>query len=275
MATVQSYTKEYMQPILDATVIGAHLEPDGDLILEHQDSSETNAGNILPAMSSVLEAVYPVGSIYLSVVSTDPGTLFGGTWAAFGSGRMPIGVDGGDSRFDAAEETGGTDVIVDDMLPDHTHEIGGNSGSESGHTHAIGGNTGAEGAHTHGVNINSGTVSANHTHSIASLNLLKSGGSGANGDNGGDSVQQGATSGRYSASVSATGTTGTISANHFHNVNGNTGAGTSHTHSLPSDTGATSGHTHTMPTDTGSKNGLTGEPFLPPYIAVYMWKRTA
>ena len=36
---------------------------------------------------------YPVGAIYMSVDSTSPATLFGGTWAALG-GRMLIGVDG-------------------------------------------------------------------------------------------------------------------------------------------------------------------------------------
>ena len=30
--------------------------------------------------SSLLNSIYPVGSIYLSVNSTNPGTLFGGTW---------------------------------------------------------------------------------------------------------------------------------------------------------------------------------------------------
>ena len=29
---------------------------------------------------TTLDSVYPVGSIYMSVNSTDPGTLFGGTW---------------------------------------------------------------------------------------------------------------------------------------------------------------------------------------------------
>lgn len=32
-------------------------------------------------ISSIVDAVYPVGSIYMSVNNTNPGTLFGGTWA--------------------------------------------------------------------------------------------------------------------------------------------------------------------------------------------------
>ena len=42
--------------------------------------------------SDLLNAIYPVGSIYISTNSTSPQTLFGGTWAEFGQGRTLIGV---------------------------------------------------------------------------------------------------------------------------------------------------------------------------------------
>lgn len=54
---------------------------------------------------SALDA-YPVGAIYMSVSATNPGTVFGGTWTAWGSGRFPVGVDG-TTDFDTVEETGG------------------------------------------------------------------------------------------------------------------------------------------------------------------------
>lgn len=48
------------------------------------------------AFISPINAVYPVGSIYLSTVSTNPNVLFGvGTWEAWGQGRVPIGVGTG------------------------------------------------------------------------------------------------------------------------------------------------------------------------------------
>ena len=46
------------------------------------------------ANSIGLSDVYPVGSVYLSVdASFNPSTTFGGTWVAFGSGRMLLGID--------------------------------------------------------------------------------------------------------------------------------------------------------------------------------------
>jgi len=51
---------------------------------------------------------FPVGSIYLAVVSTNPNTLLGyGTWASIGAGRVLVGVDTGDADFNTVEETGG------------------------------------------------------------------------------------------------------------------------------------------------------------------------
>jgi hypothetical protein len=67
----------------------------------------------------VIAALYPVGSIYLSTLSTSPATLFGfGTWAAFGAGKVLVGQDTGDAAFDVLEETGGS---KDATLPSHTH----------------------------------------------------------------------------------------------------------------------------------------------------------
>lgn len=70
-------------------------------------------------------AVYPVGSIYLTVNSANPSTYFGGTWVAWGSGRVPVGVNAGDAEFDAVEETGGskTNVLAAGNLPPHAHTI--------------------------------------------------------------------------------------------------------------------------------------------------------
>ncbi len=55
-----------------------------------------------------LGSSWPVGSIFISIVATNPATLLGfGTWTAFGAGRVLIGLDAGDADFDTPEETGG------------------------------------------------------------------------------------------------------------------------------------------------------------------------
>ena len=57
---------------------------------------------------------WPVGSVFISVVSTNPNTLLGGgTWSAIATGRMLVGIDAADVDFDTVEETGGAKT--------HTH----------------------------------------------------------------------------------------------------------------------------------------------------------
>lgn len=74
-------------------------------------------------LQSLMLAVYPVGSIYMSVNDTDPSTLFGGTWTAWGSGKVPVGVNVNDSDFATVEKTGGEKkhwLTVGEM-PKHRH----------------------------------------------------------------------------------------------------------------------------------------------------------
>jgi hypothetical protein len=80
-----------------------------------------------------LSVLYPVGSVYINAaVSTNPGTLLGfGTWAAFGAGRVLVGLDAGDVDFDTVEETGGakTHTLTVDEMPSHTHTQAGSDDS--------------------------------------------------------------------------------------------------------------------------------------------------
>lgn len=73
----------------------------------------------------ILQAVYPVGSIYINAsVSTDPATLLGfGTWEQFGQGRVLVGQDSTQPEFDTLGETGGekTHTLTIDEMPAHTH----------------------------------------------------------------------------------------------------------------------------------------------------------
>ena len=87
-------------------------------------------------VQQALQALYPVGSIYINATSsTNPATLFGfGTWVAFGEGRVIVGQNSSDTLFDTLEETGGS---KDAIVVSHTHTLSGTADSAGAHTHAI------------------------------------------------------------------------------------------------------------------------------------------
>jgi hypothetical protein len=98
-------------------------------------------------VQAALQALHPVGSVYINATNgTNPATLLGfGTWTAFGAGRVPVGFNAGDSRFDTAEETGGSyDAIV--VSHNHTGTTGGQSND---HVHGFSGSTSSAGDHNH------------------------------------------------------------------------------------------------------------------------------
>ena len=78
----------------------------------------------LPPAMDLVNIFYPVGSIYISTESTfDPNTAWGGTWVAWGAGKVPVGVDASDTDFDTAEKTGGekTHKLTVAEMPSHSH----------------------------------------------------------------------------------------------------------------------------------------------------------
>jgi len=84
--------------------------------------------------------VYPVGSIYMSVKPTNPSTYFGGTWVAWGTGRVPVGINTADSNFSTVEKTGGasTVALTASQIPSHTHAKGTLAAASNGaHTHNL------------------------------------------------------------------------------------------------------------------------------------------
>lgn len=66
---------------------------------------------ISPAYVGPPPESFPVGSVFISAVSTNPATLLGyGTWSSLGEGRVLVGVDTSDPDFDTVLETGGSKV---------------------------------------------------------------------------------------------------------------------------------------------------------------------
>jgi hypothetical protein len=102
----------------------------------------------------LLDKIYPVGSIYTNAsVATNPATLLGfGTWEAFGSGRVLVGVDASQTEFDTLGETGGakTHTLTTAEMPSHTHSSGAGNGSVG--VRATAGSVEA------GTHVNRGTV---------------------------------------------------------------------------------------------------------------------
>lgn len=47
------------------------------------------------SVKRLVDLVYPVGSLYMSTNSTNPSTLFGGTWQPYAQGRCLIGAGQG------------------------------------------------------------------------------------------------------------------------------------------------------------------------------------
>lgn len=93
--------------------------------------------------TSVMNVIYPVGSIYMSATMSTAEqvqTALGGTWVAWGEGRVPVGVDTSQTEFDTVEETGGekTHTLTIDEMPSHSHNIytvdsgSGNHGKKDG-----------------------------------------------------------------------------------------------------------------------------------------------
>ena len=95
--------------------------------------SATNATNAATAagltdavISALMLKMYPVGSIYASTASTNPGTLFGGTWEALPAGRVLLaqGTSTWGTTY-AAGSTGGeaTHTLTIGELPSHNHWV--------------------------------------------------------------------------------------------------------------------------------------------------------
>lgn len=205
------------------------------------DSKYKELSDLIGAIKSeLLDATYPVGSIYMSVNKTDPGTLFGGKWQKLPAGRCLIGAGsytptststGDASTTYTAGAQGGQRqrYVTSSCLPSHSHSA--RLGTASSHYHVVPlcDNLKPSGS----VNVGSHSSiekTANYVHRIVSV--------GSQGVIRKDDSMLGAGGDYYVATTESAG---------------------SHTHSLAIDT-------------TGSGNAM---PVQSPYLVVNMWQRTA
>ena len=133
-------------------------------------------------MLDTLKKVYPVGSIYMSTVSTNPATLFGfGTWEAMPAGRVLLaqGKSSWGTTYNAGS-TGGeaTHTLTVGELAAHNHAATISTNGEHNHT-ALGCNSSAGPNNGHFGEIGNKTdgsyanteYAGNHSHTISINNI--------------------------------------------------------------------------------------------------------
>lgn len=199
------------------------------------DAGEGGAIQVLG--KNILNIMYPIGSIYTNASDdTNPGTLLGfGTWEAFAAGRVLVGLNSSDADFDTAEETGGA----------KTHTL--TTAEMPTHTHVQNSHYHTQPTHDHGQ--------ASHSHGAGAL-------SGYQVYQSGSASRYRLSSGTYRYAISASSidgvgyasSTASTTANNYWGGGDNTGGTTA------TNQNAGSGDAHNN---------------MPPYIVVYMWKRTA
>ena len=159
----------------------------------------------------LLEKIFPIGSIFMSLQNNSPANFLGGTWEPFGEGRTLIGVSSSDTDFNAPNKTGGekTHILSVDEMPSHTHV-------QNPHNHEYNGTTSTGGNHSH----NSNKLSAGVNSSTGVNDVVRP--TGYSGDN----VQVVDNSGNHTHTFSGT-TQNTTS------TNTNTGGGQAHNNLQP------------------------------------------
>ncbi|EAX89638.1 hypothetical protein TVAG_346940 [Trichomonas vaginalis G3] len=94
----------------------------------HPNSILYNKFNIHNGLNTILEMIYPIGSIYTSMNSTNPADVFGfGTWQQI------------TDRFlycaNSSKQTGGSKKITGENLPAHSHYVNLNTQDSGWHSH--------------------------------------------------------------------------------------------------------------------------------------------
>ena len=236
-------------------------------------------------LSTLWNAVYPVGAIYISATSTSPATLFPGTtWTQITDKYLLAS----GSTYTAGTSYGAATHTHTSAA--HTHSVNSHTHTSAAHTHTVNGHTHTSAAHTHttgDVTLTTDQIpSHGHAQNYApqGLDTNRMITTNSAGSMTGDNIHGKSAGSRPAAQYAWSNTAYTIVGT------GRTGGGQAHNHgatgsTTPGATGSTSLTTNsTTPGATGGTSlttnsttpGATGSASsLPPSIAVYMWKRTA
>lgn len=102
------------------------------------------AQNHVVNFRSIVDMLYPVGSLYITTNNVNPATQFGfGTWVAYAQGRALTGVGEVDGRNVTGGSWGGgwNRALNTHHLPPHAHGFRGTTSSAGNHVHAQDPNT--------------------------------------------------------------------------------------------------------------------------------------
>jgi hypothetical protein len=162
-------------------------------------------------VTAALQAIYPVGSVYINATSSsNPATLLGfGTWEAFGAGRVMVGLNGSDTDFDTAEETGGSKTVTPSATISGT--VGGTSLTEAQmpkhhHRYVTGALTGGSYPNSPQQNQNAFFFGGTPDDGAYEYNTYSAGGDAASGSQGTGTSSGSSHTHSFSGSVSASAT---------------------------------------------------------------------
>ena len=279
----------------------------------------TNITSILTGLSAVntdtssiyyklMELIYPVGSLYWSSKSTNPSSLFGGTWVQI-KDRFVLAC--GDTYTSSGATGGASSVTLSvNNMPSHTHSftpsgtitMNAHSHGLNNHTHSFtpsGAVTTIVDPHSHSIshihNFNTTTegMSTNSRGTIGRFQVDYSNSSDINGCFSMTNKGSGKTDGDHGHDTCAS---ITIDVSHTHKIYGSTlqptssdsgsttATATSSFTGTTDDTGGSSENTTSVTSSglftgsagtTGSNGSGTAFSILPPYVVKYCWERTA
>lgn len=214
--------------------------------LQTQTNERTNAPSIRAVREGLADKwadIYPVGSIYMSVNNVNPSTVFGGTWEQIKDKFLLAcgdtynnGATGG-SATHTPSGTVGNHTLTAAEIPSHTHTY---DKATQAASHVL---TVAEiPSHTHNVPWAANVASGTH----------------------------------YVKDAAATGYTPLVDilGGQMDATSNATGGGSGHTHSITNASNNTGNGTGGNGAHNHSFTGTAGD-YMPPYLAVNVWVRTA
>lgn len=103
-------------------------EAEDCFVLGNETAGRINFANLVKSIANVM---FPVGHILMTTRNVNPGTYLGGTWTAWGSGRVPVGVSTDDTDYNVSEKTGGAKTLN----LSHSHTVNSHSHTVNSHKH--------------------------------------------------------------------------------------------------------------------------------------------